>query len=203
MKKNILILVLIIIVNTYNITNHQCYAIKTTKEQIKGIDIFMKDFGKTYKLDNKDEIANIVFCRFFEEFAINRGNTAATIEGVSIIHFEHKNGISDKEYLTIFGYNKGDISNKEYTSRVVLIDSICAYYGIKIEDLIDIRKSKHLINKKKKEINELFVTNLKKLEDKFNRDKMIETITEKVLQKQNESSMPTIPDTVPDCPPLI
>ena len=69
--------------------------------------------------------------------------------------------------------------------------------------MIDIRKSKHLINKKKKEINELFVTNLKKLEDKFNRDKMIETITEKVLQKQNESSMPTIPDTVPDCPPLI
>ena len=183
------IIVTNILVMSYsnNAIVNQCHATqtKTVKEQILNNEVLMQA------------------CHFFKDIVLDNGYTKQAINGINIIHFEHKNGISGEDYLTIFGYDKGDISNKEYTSRVVLIDSICAYYGIKIEDLIEIRKSKHLINKKKKEINELFVTNLKKLEDKFNRDKMIETITEKVLQKQNESSIPTIPDTVPDCPPLI
>ena len=111
---------------------------------------------------------------------------------------------SAEEYEIIFNrqYNK-NISNTQCHLEIALADSICAFYGIERDELVKIRKNKHLINKKKKEINELFENCLEKLNEKFNRDKMIEIITEKVLQKQNESSIPTIPDTVPDCPPLI
>ena len=118
--------------------------------------------------------------------------------GLTIIN--GKTNILPEEYEYIFDrpYNK-DISNTQRYLESSLADSICAFYGIERKDLIDIRKSKHLINKKKKEINELFENCLEKLNEKFNRDKMIEIITEKVLQKQNESSIPT----VPDCPPLI
>ena len=105
-----------------------------------------------------------------------------------------------EEYRSLFNrsYNEND-SAVQHDLENSLVESICAFYGIERKDLIEIRQNKHLISKKKKEINELFITNLKTLEDKFNRDKIIEAITEKVLQKQNESTMPT----VPDCPPLI
>lgn len=180
-----------------NITTSHCYAtqVKAIKEQILNNEVLMQ----ACKITDITKKPDTIFSYFFKDIVLDNGYTKQAINGIDIIHFEHKNGISDKDYLTIFGYDKGDISNKEYTSRVVLIDSICAYYGIKIEDLIEIRQSKHLINKKKREINELFNDCLEKLNEKFNRDKMIETITEKVLQKQNELSI----STVPDCPPLI
>ena len=130
--------------------------------------------------------------------ALKAGKGRIDWHGLTILNSKTK--ILPEEYKYIFDrpYNK-DISDTQRYLENSLADSICAFYGIERDELVKIRKSKHLINKKKKEINELFENCLKSINEKFNRDKMIEIITEKVLQKQNELLI----QTVPDCPPLI
>ena len=108
---------------------------KTVKEQILNNEVLMQ----ACKITDVAKKPNTIFSYFFKDIVLDNGYTKQAINGVDIIHFEHKNGISDKDYLAIFGYNKGNISNKEYTSRVVLIDSTFAYWGIDMRELEMIR----------------------------------------------------------------
>ena len=116
---------------------NQCHAMqtKTVKEQILNNEVLMQ----ACKITDVAKKPNTIFSYFFKDIVLDNGYTKQAINGVDIIHFEHKNGISDKDYLAIFGYNKGNISNKEYTSRVVLIDSTFAYWGIDMRELEMIR----------------------------------------------------------------
>ena len=73
--------------------------------------------------------------------------------------------------------------------------------------MIEIRKSKHLINKKKKEIITLFETCIKPLNEKINKDRerqkqneLADLIVKKLEEKSNTSSVPLAP-TLPE--PLI
>ena len=202
MKKLFIIFIMTVVVGI-----SQTYAKNptiTTKYQIQHNEK-LKAFCKIEDLDRK---ANAIFGYFFKE-TIDEGLINYTVEDIQIIQKKH-NGISNEDYTTIFGYPKNTtMSKREENVSIMLIDSICAYYGINIDELRKIRQSKHLINKKKKEINELFSNCLKTMNEKFikdtktitvNEDKLAELIAEKLIQKQkNESLIPTIPD----CPPLI
>lgn len=193
MKKLFTLFILIIVIGI-----QQTYAKPIViKEQMQQNAIIMDYF---------DNDVDAAFCYYFKK-TVDDGN-AREIEEIPVIQW-NDTSISKENYETIFKHKKSvDISKEECKVSTILCDSICAYYGISMEELGKIRQSKHLINKKKKEVNELFNNCLKIINEKFikdkktttiNEDKLAELITEKLIQKQNESSIPTIPD----CPSLI
>ena len=117
---------------------------------------------------------------------------------ISIDQNKSKVGLDEREIL--FGKEHGsNVTKKQYLLERSLADSICTFYGIERKDLIDIRKSKHLMNNKKKEINMLFNRCFELMDKKFYEDKMVELIAKKLTEKQSESTILI----VPDCPPLI
>ena len=167
----------------------------TTKEQMQQNTVIMNYF------DNDTDAA---FCYYFKQM-VNDGKMQK-VEEIPVIQ-RHNINISKENYEAIFKHRKSaTISKEEKNVSIMLCDSICAYYGISMDELGKIRQSKHLVNKKKKEVNNLFNDCLEMINEKFvkpkeafDENRLTDIIAEKLIQKQNGQSV----STAPDCPSLI
>ena len=170
----------------------------TIKEQMQQNTVIMNC------VDNDIDVA---FRHYFKQM-LNEGSNVKTlkVEKIPVIQWNNFS-IKNKDYEIIFGHRKNaNITEEEDRISTILCDSICAYYGISMDELGKIRQSKHLINKKKKEVNNLFNDCLEMINEKFvkpkeafDENRLAEIIAEKLIQKQNGQSA----STVPDCPSLI
>lgn len=113
----------------------------------------------------------------------------------------NKTEIKIMEYKNLFGRSyDSNITEKQRNVETILVNSICAFYEIGRDELIKIRKEKKLISRKKKEINQLFENCLELIDKKFikneavlNEDRIIKSITEKLIENQDKSVIPTVP----------
>lgn len=114
---------------------------------------------------------------------------------------DNKTKIEIREYRDIFSRSYDpSITEKQYRAERALVDSICAFYEINRDELIKIRKEKKLISRKKKEINQFFEDCLELIDKKFikneavlNEDRIVNSITEKLIESQDKSAIPTVP----------
>ena len=168
------------------------------KYKAKTVKQIIHDTAPLMKLRNSEEE---VFVLLFRKVVHDKTLSGKLVGSGEQLIAAKEPQLTDNEYFALFNeqLDQDKVNQYQYKIKHVLADSICSFYGIEREELVKIRKNKHLINKKKKEINDLFNSCLKTIQEELEKNKMIELITEKVLQKQNESLV----STVPDCPPLI
>ena len=113
----------------------------TTKEQMQQNTVIMNYF---------DNDVDAAFCYYFKQM-VNDGKMQK-VEEIPVIQ-RHNINISKENYEAIFKHRKSaTISKEEKNVSIMLCDSICAYYGISMDELGKIRQSKHLINKKRKKL---------------------------------------------------
>ena len=195
-----LLLTLLILVSVINVSQCRTKNQTTIKYQIQHDEIIKERFKPYYsESDDPDKQADAIFYVLFKR-TIDKNLETIKAHGIPVIQKNHDT-ISDADYKAIFkGEKNFDIDSREEELHIILVDSICAYYGIERKDLIKIRQSEHLISKKKKGIIALFETCIKPLNEKINKDRerqkqneIADLVVKKLEKKDNVLSIPLAP----------
>lgn len=161
------------------------------------------------KIINTEQVSNEQFKEAFA-LAVKKGINVAFFKGKEIISTTQK-PLDNSDYAVFFKrrfngedyYNTDPIVSKpvktQYNMECSLVDSICARYNITREELLEIRKQKTIINKRKKEINNIFNECLEMINKKYNEERMAELVAKKLMEKQNQNNSFPVP-TVPTLP---
>ena len=193
---NVLILFLVCFIFLKQLEPNHCVAgnkheTKTVKELIGSNAHFMK-FGNT-----EEE----VFVRILEAL-INRNLLGIkSKDGKDLIIGRRGPQLKDEEYFALFGRHleKDAVDQYQYKMEQALVDSVCAFYGIERDKLIKVKQNKHLISNKKREINKLFNECLEVMHEKFNREKIVNSVLKELIPTvqtypQEEQLAPTLPE---------